>query len=218
MDEPPNENLALDPLVRGDKNEQPQAPQGWRARLPKLPTIVGLAAVAGVAITAWSVLGPKDSPQFTGRIRVLAVDRDVTLKTYLNDYLRRVSSSPSDYRRRRNAYLSTVPDDDRASRRGLLQLAGEVATIRTSVGGLDGRSVHVRWSLYDARRRRPLPGPSFNSVPLVNVRPEATSDSTGEVVWLPPPPGSGRYFIRMALYDSRNVLLDIDDSDPFLGG
>jgi hypothetical protein len=35
-------------------------------------------------------------------------------------------------------------------------------------------------------------------------------------IWLPVPPGAGSYFVRVALYDNRDVLLDVADSRPFV--
>jgi hypothetical protein len=173
-----------------------------------------VASAVALAFDLWPGLKPDPRENFRADVGVFSVDRGVTL----DDYLRRTTFSRADYRQARAKHLSAagVPEGD-PSTRGLLTLAGEVVYVASTLQGFKRRSVTLRWSLYDARTRTRLNGPSFSGVSAAQVEVEAPTDRTLQEIWLPPPPGRGPYFVRVALYDDRDVLLAVADSEPFVG-
>jgi hypothetical protein len=177
--------------------------------------MVALAAsVVALTFDLWPGLKPDPREKFRADVTVFAVDRGVTL----DEYLHRTTFSRADYRqaRAKQLHAAGVPTGD-PSARGLLILSGEVVYVASTVEGFKRRSVTLRWSLYNARTRMRLSGSSFSGVSAAKVDLEAPTDRTLQEIWLPPPPGRGPYFVRVALYDRRDVLLAVADSRPFLG-
>jgi hypothetical protein len=178
-----------------------------------LLTAVVALVVSGTALTfdLWPALKPDPRETFRADVAVFAVDRGVTL----DEYLHRTTFSSTDYRKVRDEQLRAAGLKPSSSPTGLLTLSGEVVYVESTVEGFKRRSVTLRWSLYDAQTHVRLRGPSFSGVPAAEVDLEAPTDRTLQEIWLPPPPGEGRYFVRVALYDERDVLLDVGDSAPF---
>jgi hypothetical protein len=173
-----------------------------------------LASVTALTFDLWPGLKPDPREKFRADVAVFAVDRGVTL----DEYLRRTTFSQPDYRRAREEQTRAagLPAGSQ-SNAGLLTLSGEVAYVASTVEGFKRRSVTLRWSLYNGRTHSRLRGPSFSGVPAAELELEAPTDRTVQEIWLPPVPGRGPYFVRVALYDQRDVLLAVADSKTFMG-
>ena len=48
-----------------------------------------------------------------------------------------------------------------------------------------------------------------------SIRPRAPNDQRGKVIWLASPPATGRYFVRIELYDNAGELVNFTDSRTF---
>jgi hypothetical protein len=172
-----------------------------------------LSSIVAVGFALWPSLKPDPHEKFSAEVVVLRIDRHVTV----NEWLHRITFSADAYRRMRDARVRAElgPGFDRVSARDLLALSGEVAYVESTLEGFKRSSVVLRWSLYDARTHARIR--QFSGRSLALLRLEAPTDRTIQEVWLPPVPGTGPYFIRVALYDKRGVLLAIDDSARFVG-
>lgn len=182
-----------------------------RAVGPIAVALVALVSSAvALAFTLWPGLAPDPGTTYRAEVAVFAIERGVTFE----EYLHRVAFSPVRYRERRAQILHALgtPPGEQA---GMLTLAGQLVYVESTVEGFKRRSVTLRWSLYDARSRRRVPGPSFADRPAQRLDLDAPTDRTMQLVWIPPPPSSGPYFVRVGLYDQRETLLDLADSRPF---
>jgi hypothetical protein len=147
---------------------------------------------------------PDPRTQLGATAAVFAVDRDVTLKSYLER--RRAIVSSQEYKAERSHYTS-VPGGE-----GLLTLPGEDVFVRLEVQGFKSRSVGMLASMYNASTGRRLS--QLSDVPVFTEQLNSPSDRSVVEFWLPVPPVTTRtYFVRVVVYHRADgVLLAIADS------
>jgi hypothetical protein len=201
-------------------SEAPPAPVGrarrsrWGALRKVGPTTVGLIALVSSAIALTFTLFPRLAPDpgtnYRAQVSVFAIEHRVTY----GEYLHRIAFTPAHYRARRAEALKDTSPDARA---GVLRAPGDLVYVSSTVEGFKHGSVSLRWSLYDARTGTRVPGPDFSDAPAADLDLDAPTDRTMQLVWIPPPPGPGWYFVRVGLYDDNDTPLDIADSRRFRG-
>lgn len=152
-----------------------------------------LAAVSGGLALLFQLspdLTPDPRTKLAGQIRVVAVDREVTLR----EYQRRIG------------------DDTRDFGRGLLRSRGYVVYLDVKIQGRKHRSVRLLYSLYDARTRRRVPG--FGDVePLIPFRADTPDDEFVAQIFVQHSgfPGQ-KVIVRFELRD-RETVLAVTDTD-----
>lgn len=181
----------------------------------RTPSLTALAATAALAasivslvFSLWPSLRPDPDERFSATVQIVALDRAVAL----SDYLHRIAKSGESYKAVQGKYFGRTG----VSSTSWTHLGGLVGTdvyARVAVSGFKRRAVHLRWSIYDSALERRLP--SFNDLEGAQIRIEAPEDSTVEQIWVPPAPKVGRYFVRVEVYDDRNVLLGLADSKAY---
>lgn len=190
----------------------------WPPRLTVGSATALITLVAGavaLVLTLAPRLAPDPGVNYRADIEVMAVDRQVTL----GEHLRRTSVPPVTYARRLAAYRRAEPGNPSDEEvRGNLSISGASAYVSLTIEGFKRRSVTLRWSMYDARRRRRVTEEGYSNVPVADVRGEAPTDRTVVEVWTEAPLDDRSYFLRLALYDKENgTMLDVADSKPFRG-
>jgi len=168
-----------------------------------------VSALVALAFQIWPWLRPDPRESLSADITILAVDRNVTLL----EYLRQTTFSASEFAARRKEYMNQAQLTP-ATSSALFAIRGHVIYVASTIEGYKRRSVVLRWSMYQSSGRR-LRSESFSGVQASRVRLDAPTDRFVDEIWFPRPPRSGRYFVRVALYDRNNVLLDIADSARF---
>ena len=81
--------------------------------------------------------------------------------------------------------------------------------------GFKGRSVEVRWSLYDAGAGERVPRDWLSNRRALAVRPEAAFDRPSAEFWVPLPKQRGPFFVRLSVYDDQGRRLAYADSKSF---
>jgi hypothetical protein len=94
------------------------------------------------------------------------------------------------------------------------QVVGNVFSVRVRLQGYDGSDLPLRWVVYDAGTRSRVPGPDWEQTGLT-FRPRNDDQAGRGRLWVPIPPKSGTYFVRLTLQDGEGQILDERDSDPF---
>jgi hypothetical protein len=80
------------------------------------------------------------------------------------------------------------------------------------------KRLRVRWSMFEDGTDRPVAMPFFRSQPAFPTPiyvPLAREESHAIDIWLPRPPGPGRYYVRVQLAEGDRVLFD-ERSEAFI--
>lgn len=165
-----------------------------------------VAALIGLAFDVWPSLRPDPRTQLGASVRVLALDRKVTL----NEHMRRTSASEADYRRRHAEYVR-----DNGSAAGLA-FEGELVYAQLAVRGFKGRHVTVDWSVYDARSKVRVIAPRERAQRTTLASLDAPTDEFIALLWIRAVKAPRRYFVRVEVNSGR-TLLAMADSRPFAG-
>ena len=98
---------------------------------------------------------------------------------------------------------------------GATEPLGVTLSFDLELEGFKGRSVDVRWSLYDAGARERVPRDWLSNRRALAVRPEAAFDRPSAEFWVPLPKQRGPYFVRLSTYDDQGKRLAYADSKSF---
>ena len=98
---------------------------------------------------------------------------------------------------------------------GATEPLGVTLSFDLELEGFKGRSVDVRWSLYDAGARERVPRDWLSNRRALAMRPEAAFDRPSAEFWVPLPKQRGPYFVRLSAYDDQGKRLDSADSKSF---
>lgn len=185
-------------LRRRPKGEPEEGkPEEGRSRRALGTGLAILAALPGAVALIFQLspdLRPDPRSKLAGQMRVVAVDREVTLR----EYQRRIG------------------DDTRGFGPDLLRSRGYVVYLDVKIEGRKHRSVRLRFSLYDARTRRRVPG-FGDQEPLVPFRADTPDDEFVSQIFVLHSGNRGqRVFVRFELRDRETVLAvtDTDDLPP----
>jgi len=178
-----------------------RSPLGWIREAPKLAgavTAVVGSILAVLALTTWFFpwLSREPPSETSAEIAQVSRDPNVALRAYLAR-----EGRPTD------GYTPSA-----------LREAGNVFTVRLELKGLQGRSLPLRWSMFDADSRTALRAKAFDNRLGATLRPtrSVAEGERGAVrVWVPLPARSGSFFVRFDLYDGEGGLLDTRDGEPF---
>jgi hypothetical protein len=166
-----------------------------------------VSGVVALTFDLWPSLRPDPRTDVGATASVLAVERNVKL----GEWMRRVSQTDADLRRRQRKYFASG-----GSRDGLL-IPGQLAYVRASVRGFKRRDVTLRWSIYDARTKEREREDSWDRANRSGLALGAPRDESVAEIWLQPVVGARTYFVRIEIRDDDGVLLAIADSKPFRG-
>lgn len=92
---------------------------------------------------------------------------------------------------------------------------GLVFAIRVRFKGSTEAEFPTRWSLYDARRRAPLPDNLYTQA-VETFTPRGPDHARTWLQWVPYPPEPGRYFLRVTVTDRKRRPAASRDSRTFL--
>jgi hypothetical protein len=184
---------ARDGRRKREQQEQPEArPSRWpnKVTLAALVTVVALVT-GGVNLVflLWPSLKSDPGLQHSAQIAVLAMDKNVTYR----NYLQRPASTPA-----------TPPPDP--------SVYGNVFYLQMEMEGFKGKRAKLRWFTYDANNGARLPRPFSTGHKFKAKAPTHKSISQE---WVQLPPDSGTYKIRFELYDGGDVLLAFADTAQF---
>jgi hypothetical protein len=103
-----------------------------------------------------------------------------------------------------------------------LQTLGSVIAFDATFYGLAGRPCLVEWTIYDADSQQPVPDGYLRDQPAFphgRLIPEAQEDRASERIWVPRPPRSGEFFVRLEIFEDTQVISRVPlaqvDSDSF---
>lgn len=169
----------------------------WKRRWPQIAAALSLMALLGLGYVLLAG-GSKNGPSPPARIdaRVLGVD------------LRSPSQRMVDYLRETNQSTAGLSKFEGAER-------GYVFNVRVRLRGNEDTPLPLRWSIIDARTRRPLRGPIYNQTATV-FKPRGPDQARTWPFWVPYPPRKGRFVLRATLVDEKRQPLDEAESDPFV--
>jgi hypothetical protein len=91
---------------------------------------------------------------------------------------------------------------------------GLVFAIRVRFKGSTEAKFPTRWSLYDARRRAPLPDNLYTQA-VGTFTPKGPDHARTWLQWVPYPPEPGRYFLRVTVTDDKRRPAASRDSRAF---
>lgn len=95
-----------------------------------------------------------------------------------------------------------------------LAQVGYITNFKVQIDGFKGRTCKLRWELFDVEKRERIVPPGWNAVQdPVDLKPERDSDSAASEFWVPPTGSDRPFFVRVRLFDDKNVELDFEDSD-----
>jgi excisionase family DNA binding protein len=172
---------------------------------------IGAAVIATLIATAiisvfqqsWA-----DPPQTVAATldTVRVTDPQITLRDFIVDYfdLHSVPEGDNDALRaalREHRLPSEVTDD-------ALRTVGLVVTFDVTFEGLRSRQCSLKWSVYDARTKHPLPDAYLRDQPAFPhhlFTPQAQRDSASDKLWIPRPPRAGPFFVTLELRDDAAV-------------
>jgi hypothetical protein len=180
----------------GSSDEKPAEgkPAEGRSRRALGTGVAIIAAISGGLALLFQIspdLTPDPRTKLAGQIRVVAVDREVTLREY----------------------QQRIRDDTKDFSRDLLRSRGYVVYLDVKIQGRKHRSVRLLYSLYDARTRRRVRG--FGDVePLIPFQADTPDDEFVAQIFVQ---HSGiprqRVVVRFELRD-RETILAVTDTDP----
>lgn len=81
--------------------------------------------------------------------------------------------------------------------------------------GEQGKSVLMKWTIIDSATERPLTEPIYNQDAAV-LRPRGPDQARQLPIWIPSPPGRGKFVLRVILLDQTHRPLVQADSKPFM--
>ena len=99
-----------------------------------------------------------------------------------------------------------------------LRRPGNVVGYTIEAVGYRDQRLSIRWSLYDAETNARVPEPALTDQagwPDGNYTPAAERDQNSGELWVPFPPRSGRFFVRLELHPPAGARLDWEDTEPF---
>jgi hypothetical protein len=179
---------------------------GQARRLGSISYAIATASVAlataGVALVfqLWPHLRPDPRERLAAEVQIVAIDEVVTF----DQFLHRQNPEEVDYGEARRETLERASGSrDRAvheSYAGILEIPGEVVYVQVSIEGFKRRSAVLHRSLYNANSRHRLAIDNLGGAATARVFLEAPTDRFVVPIWVPPPPGGGKYFVRVELY------------------
>lgn len=178
-------------MARKKQTPNPQ-PEKWfdnkvvLAALAAFFTLLGGFALA--YFNGW--LSPKT---FSAKLEKPTVDTNVLLK----DYLEEMNIPASNY-----------------SAADLAQVGYRVH-FQVQLVGFKGRTCKARWEVFDSDNKARVFPPGWDKVQEpVEMTPEAATDSASPNFWVPPLATNDAFFVRVTIYDDKDVALTYADSEP----
>ena len=98
---------------------------------------------------------------------------------------------------------------------GRLQPIGITINFSLSLTGFRGRKVDVRWELYDARGGGHVPLDWLANQRAFWLKGQAERDTASLTFWVPLPQVTGRFFVRLGVYDDNDTRLAYADTPRF---
>jgi len=95
-----------------------------------------------------------------------------------------------------------------------LGLTGDAVLVEFEIAGMYNRECVLMWSLYDAASQTLVSDPAYRFQAAAGFTPDAEVDRASHEIWFPSP-APGRYFVRVELYDDKDVMLTFADTPPF---
>jgi hypothetical protein len=86
---------------------------------------------------------------------------------------------------------------------------------KATVEGYEGKTLEVRWTLYDALTFAPVNDTRFQDELGTTLRPEADVDRVAGSFDIPAPDDEGRYYVRIILEPPNAAALDVEETDRF---
>jgi hypothetical protein len=121
------------------------------------------------------------------------------------------SLSLGDFCDRRSLPCDSVDESERLR-------PGNVFGYTIETVGYEGQRLPIKWSMYDAATNRRVTEPTLlyqDGWPDGVYTPAAATDRNSGELWVPLPPTSGRFFVRLELFPPDGARLDWEDSPPF---
>jgi hypothetical protein len=81
--------------------------------------------------------------------------------------------------------------------------------------GSQGKRIHLKWTIIDSTTDRSLTDPIYNQQ-AAEVRPRGPDQARQLPIWIPSPPGRGKFIFRVILLDETHQPLVQADSKPFM--
>ena len=103
--------------------------------------------------------------------------------------------------------------DDVARRR-----PGNVVRFTIETEGYKGQKLPISWSMYDATKERVVTEPALryqDGWPAGFYIPASDEDRNDGELWMPLPPTSGMYFVRVEIQSPDREILNTKDTEPF---
>lgn len=164
---------------------------GWLVSglsLAKVATVVtSVTAILGLIFLLQPDWKPQPLQELSGKLTDLAVERHVTLHEYRGRF--------------------RASGDDGA---GDGRQVGHIVHFTAEIKGFKGKTCQMQWVVYDATSKARL-GDTYSGG--INLSPEALSDRVSWAAWIPA--GLGTVFVRLELYDQKNIRLTWADTEVF---
>jgi hypothetical protein len=161
--------------------------------LGKIVAIVtALGTLVGVVFLLLPNLKPEPPPtHLSATINNVSVEHNVTYEQYLKRL--RHPTLGYDYR--------------------VLNLVGDIINFSVEIEGFKLQKCPMRWSVHDAQTKALVPEPELVDQLASVLTPEAVYDRAVSYIWVPLPAREGTFFVRLTIYDSKNVPLGYVDTE-----
>jgi hypothetical protein len=173
-----------------EAGDEARSPARRRVRPRRFARIIGATIATLAALTAlidWVVGKISDHPPAKVAAHITSVERQSRLS--LGDHLEQVG-------------------DPRAGRTPAeLRQVGDVFVVAMRITGEQGNRLTLRWFMVDADTGARLRHPGYTQEPAI-FQPRTVSQERDYPVWIPPPPGPGRYTITFALVNTAGEPVD----------
>jgi hypothetical protein len=112
-------------------------------------------------------------------------------------------------------YLSSTGQSTKGLTRSEANEPGYVFSVRVRLKGGIEHDFPLLWTLHRAKTGERLKGALYNQPASVTFTPLARDHARTWPIWVPYPPDSGAYFLRVTLTDEKRQPVDERQSTPF---